>query len=405
VLDEVHARPLELVPRIGRVRRVAASFPAGAEASGRAQAAFAEWCREAGIAPPRGRQHSYEVNGYAVTWELHTEFVTLTWRALSRETVAWPEEIGLDVVTEGGVLVATRVDIVDEPTVPERLIPGFNLVSLSLSWIEQRRGQIACDFVPDAQGFVRFECALRELNELRRAVLVRRLLEIDTYRSYALLGLPLAHELSSELGRLEGGVARMLETMSTVESVEEARAAVDALNRLSVDAGRLGQATGYRFAASFAYADVLAQRLDRLGEETLGTTTTLTRYLGNRIDPAIATCRAFEKRLETLSAKLDRAIRLLDTRISLEEQSQNRALLQRISETSRSQFMLQRTVEGLSTIAISYYALGILSYVLEGAKEVGQFSKPLTVALAAPVVVVLVWLGLRFVQRRHKGPH
>jgi uncharacterized membrane-anchored protein len=404
VLDEVHARPIDLVPSVGRVRRISASLPAVPEANGRAFETFSQWCLGAGVEKPRGRQHTYRVNGFAVTWELHTEFVTLTWIAESARDVPWPEGIGIETLRDAGLLAATRVDILDSVEVPENLLPGFSLPSLSVSWVEERRGQIACDFIPDPDGFVRFECAAGGLNDVRRSVLVRRLLEIDTYRAYALLGLPLARELSPELARLEAGVAREVEKMSDVDTVDEARVAVDALNRMSVDAGRLGEATGFRFAASFAYADVLDQRLHRLGEETLGTTTTLTRYLGNRVDPAIATCRAFEKRLEALSGKLDRAIRLLNTRISLDVEIQNRTLLQRISETGQSQFMLQRTVEGLSTIAISYYALGILSYVLEGAKEVGHFSKPLTVALAAPVVVLLVWIGLRLVQRRH-GPH
>ncbi|WP_281035694.1 MULTISPECIES: DUF3422 family protein [unclassified Mesorhizobium] len=73
----------------------------------------------------------------------------------------------------------------------------------------------------------------------------------------------------------------------------------------------------------------------------------------------MATCVAMEKRLAVLSAKLERAIELLDVRIGVDVQLQNAAVLDSIAKTAHGQFLLQRTVEGLSTIAISYFLFGI----------------------------------------------
>ena len=401
VADEVHARPIALMPASGRVRRVAMQLPQRADAVGVAQAAFAAWCNGAGVTPPQGRQHSFEVRGYRVTWELHTEFVTLTWIAPLSDAEAWPEGIGLEALADFPLMVQTRVDLIAEAAVPERLIPTFSLPSLSVSTIEDGRGQIATDFVPDKDGFTRIEFAAAGISDIRRGVVVRRLLEIDTYRVFALMGLPLARELSPELSAAEADLGRELELLAGVDTIEQSHAALDTLHALSVRAGQLAEKTAYRFAASFAYDEVLDLRLERLGEDTVGYASTLRRYLGNRIEPAIATCRAFEKRQAALASKLDRAIGLLNTRIGLDMQMQNRSVLSRISDTAQSQYRLQRTVEGLSVIAISYYALGILSYVLTGAEEVAHFSKPLAVALAAPVVILLVWVGVRMVQRRH----
>lgn len=402
VADEVHARPVVFVPAKGRVRRIAASLPEGPEAAASAMARFAQWCRDAGLPAPPGRQHSYEAAGCSVTWELHTEFVTLSWLAANPETAAWPEGIGLEALADCTLLVATRVDLVDAAEVPQQLIPTFNLGSLCVSWIEARSGQIASDFKPDDDGFTRFEFACGGLSTVRRAVLVRRLLEIETYRTYALLGLAPARERGPELARLEDEVARTLEAMSEVDTVEEARVTLDLLHKMSVSAGRLGEATGFRFAATFAYADVLADRLGRLDEESVGYASTLRRFLKNRIDPAIATCRAFEKRQEALAGKIDSAIRLLNTRIGLDVELQSRALLEGISETGRSQYRLQKTVEGLSTIAISYYAIGIMSYVLGGA-GLDTPTRQWTLALLVPAVLLLVWLALRRIQHRHGG--
>jgi uncharacterized membrane-anchored protein len=62
---------------------------------------------------------------------------------------------------------------------------------------------------------------------------------------------------------------------------------------------------------------------------------------------------------------------------------------------------LQRTVEGLSTIAISYYLLGILSYMLAGPLEEFHFNKVMTLSIAAPFVVLAVWLMARSVRKAH----
>ena len=92
---------------------------------------------------------------------------------------------------------------------------------------------------------------------------------------------------------------------------------------------------------------------------------------------------------------MQRSIELLDARITLSIQTQNRSVLDTISQTGRSQYRLQLTVEGLSIIAISYYALGILGYTVEGLHELVPFTKGEVLAIAAPIVVLLVFLAVR----------
>ena len=58
-------------------------------------------------------------------------------------------------------------------------------------------------------------------------------------------------------------------------------------------------------------------------------------------------------------------------------------------------------VEGLSIIAISYYALGILGYIFEGLHEVLPLTKGEMLAMSAPVVVLLVFLGIRRLRKGH----
>jgi uncharacterized membrane-anchored protein len=57
---------------------------------------------------------------------------------------------------------------------------------------------------------------------------------------------------------------------------------------------------------------------------------------------------------------------------------------------------LQATVEGLSVAAITYYIVGLVSYVAKGAHEVGwPWSPEITAAVAIPVVAFGVWASLR----------
>ena len=56
--------------------------------------------------------------------------------------------------------------------------------------------------------------------------------------------------------------------------------------------------------------------------------------------------------------------------------------------------------QGLSVIAVSYYLLGLLGYVLAPVAETTGLDKTWLLAALAPLVVLVVWLGLRRVTRR-----
>ncbi|HHY51189.1 MAG TPA: DUF3422 domain-containing protein [Alphaproteobacteria bacterium] len=400
VQNEVHARPVAFVAVPARVRRVALLLPQEPHAVEDAHRRFAAWCRAASIpAPPLGaRQHGFAAAGHQVTWELHTEFVTLTWIAPPDDADNWPAGIGLEAFEREQLVAAARIDVIAAASVPEPILAGFAPASLCVSRIDNGHGEVATDFVADADGFTRFELAGGGLGDLRRAIIVRRLLEIETYRTLALLGLPLARAVTPALNLAESRLGELVGRLASVGTTEEAREALAALHALAVDAGALVEQTSYRFAASHAYGEVLRARLAGLREEALPAGSTLGRYLLNRVDPALKTCLAVEKREGALNDKIERATELLNTRISLEIQTQNRTVLSTIAETARSQFRLQKTVEGLSTIAISYYLLGILSYVLTGVSQLVHLDKTVLIALAAPVVLLGVWLLVRSIR-------
>ena len=398
---ETHARPVPPMTAPLRVRRLAfMSADGGADL----RSVHAQMAGLAGVVadgPTWARQLEFERDGHHVTWELHSEFATFTWTAAADDWVAHPEGIGLEY-HDGLLLVfATRIDLMPTDAIGSSALDGFNPLSLCYSTIFDDTAEVATDFHLDRDGFTRFEVAARQMSPLRQGVLVRRLMEIETYRTMALIGLPLAREMGGQVGGYERRLADIMQTIGRGETLEDHQQTLAALHKLSSEVGQTVEETSFRFAATQAYGEVLAERLHRLRERAIGEFTTIERFLNNRAQPALATCRAMEKRLLAVTEKVQRSIELLDARISLSIQSQNQSVLDTISRTSASQFRLQQTVEGLSIIAISYYALGILGYVFEGLHDVLPYPKGTMLGLSAPVVVVLVFLAIHRIRKAH----
>ena len=72
---------------------------------------------------------------------------------------------------------------------------------------------------------------------------------------------------------------------------------------------------------------------------------------------------------------------------------------------ARSQLRLQQTVEGLSVAAVSYYVVGLFSYIAKGIEKDFPFiSSTLATALFVPVAVLAIWLVVRRIRKSH-GEH
>ena len=91
---------------------------------------------------------------------------------------------------------------------------------------------------------------------------------------------------------------------------------------------------------------------------------------------------------------------LLRTRIDIALAKQNRDLLSSMDQRTRLQLRLQQTVEGLSIVAISYYLVALIGYVIAAIPGV---RKDIGIAVTVPIVVALVTLSV-WRLRRSIGP-
>jgi len=404
-LDEIHARPFHRLETPRRLLHFA--FAVNQETAAKDRAAVAALCeRHMFLAPaPGSAYHRLMRPGFNLRWEQHTEFTTQTWDfKLSEKSLLKPEghtplPMG-DFWQPGPLLVA--VDIVVLKLSHARGIEAtFDETSLAHSRTADGLGEVFTDFKRDAKGFTRIVVVDHGLGDVGAGSLVQRLIEIETYRTLALLGLPEARRIGPEVRLIEVTLAQLIGESRSAGGIADNRRILSELTRLSADLEAISAAVSYRFAASRAYDDIVFQRLDVLDDKQIGLHTSWRDFLSRRMAPARRTLVAMQDRLADLSRKLTRATTLLRTRVDVEQEQQNQDLLKSMNERTRLQLRLQQTVEGLSVAAVSYYLVGLIYYAAQGLARAGIVrDATIIAAISVPVAVLFVWYMVRRVKRK-----
>src|SRR5579884_1708889 len=404
VLGEVHARPFTPLEPPRRLLHFA--FDTSGEAAKADRAALADFCARRGLDPLResAKQHRVAFGGTVLRWEQHSEFTTYTWELPAGGSPFHPPAPALaapmaEVPQPGPVLVALDLHIVRGALEGvERL---FERASLAVAETRDGDALFATDFKADPAGFVRILVLDRAMDSDRAGALVQRLIEIETYRTLALLGLPEAQRLSPSINRIERRLAELTDEMRHSERLVDNHRLLDELTALAAELEAGAAASLFRFGASRAYNEIVQMRLATIGERTVDGFSTWSAFLARRMQPAMRTCTTTEERQANLSQKLARAANLLRTRVDVELEQQNRDLLKSMNARTRLQLRLQTTVEGLSVAAISYYVVGLFGHVVEGASEEGlRVNVRFATALFVPVAVLTIWWIVRRIRKR-----
>lgn len=409
VLAEVHARPY--VPLAGPKRILHFAFMTDHDGATRARAALAAFCKERGSPPPapEAKHHRVELAPAVLRWEHHGEFTTYTWefpveapkaRSLDAKQLAFrpdADDLGYTMrllPQPGPLLVAVDLQLLAEAPVRDSWRQLFAPSRLVASEVLAGGAIVATEFLPDEQGFVRFLVLERKLTPVEIGALVQRILELETYRTLALLGLPKAQDLGPEIRRIETELPRLVQLMRESEGFDASRQLLDRLTALAADLEAGASQSLYRFGATRAYYELMSERLDSLGEQALPNVPTIAAFLARRLTPAIRTCASIEARQDNLSRKLSRAAQLLRTRVDIDLESQNRDLLRAMGERVDLQVKMQQAVRWISGAASLYYIVAILHLVFEGIhQKVETFDPLVATAVAIPLsTVVVAWV-------------
>ncbi|MDW4548222.1 DUF3422 domain-containing protein [Defluviimonas sp. D31] len=360
--------------------------------------------------PPEGAtHHAARIGRHDLKWESHTEFVTYSAfgkgvgdRAFNpAEAEVFPAEWAARAPGRRVAAILIRVEPLpdDLETVKTRLEEWFVPESLACSWVLDEAAIIAGDFQIDPAGFMRFAIFPRPGTGARRiGRIVQRLCEIETYRAMSMLGLGRARELNGRLNALDPKLSELVATMS-----DKGRDAEDTLHELlAISAELEAQAVrhAFRFGATGAYEALVTQRVQVLRETRFNGRQTFAEFMTRRYDPAMRTVKSAERRLEQMAERAERAGELLQTRVDVERSGQNQKLLESMDRRADLALRLQHTVEGLSVVAISYYAVSLGSYFLQPLADAMGWKKSLLTAALVPPMLLGVWLMIRRIRQK-----
>ncbi|MCO6382527.1 MAG: DUF3422 domain-containing protein [Vannielia sp.] len=359
---------------------------------------------------PDATHYSGQLGRHQIKWESHTEFVTYT---IFGPGVA---DTPFDAATFGmfpedwlarapGVRVTSalvRVEpMPDSPETASKKLDSWMVAeSIAVSEVVDGDVIVGTDFRIDPRGHVRFGCFVKPgVGPQRVGRVVQRLTEIETYKAMSMLGLGRARRLSGPLSQLDDELSELMAAM-TGERARPAEAELEKLLKVAVEIETLLTHASFRFGATQAYEAIVWQRIEVLREQRFLGRQTLKEFMTRRYDPAMRTVKSTEGRLQAMAARSARASDLLRTRVDVERQAQNQALLASMDKRADLQLRLQQTVEGLSVVAISYYAVSLGTYMLEPFAKSAGIEKGWLTAGLTPVVIALVWLAVRRIRKR-----
>ncbi|MCW2315596.1 Uncharacterized membrane-anchored protein [Rhodoblastus acidophilus] len=407
ILGELHARPTRPLESPARVLHFGFLLDSGQAEADREAVVSAALARGLPGPDATARQYRVEMAGVSLTWERHGEFVTHSWEFSGEENLFDPTPAALMQKVQllpqpGPLLVAADLHLLSGDTDPAILSQVFEPLQPAVSEANHGRALIASDFAPDTFGFVRLVVINRSMPAMASGRLTQRLLEIETYRTLALLGLPEAQRLGPSMREIETKLPRLLATLNQSKGVAQNRELLDEITGLAAQLETESALSLYRFGATHAYNDLVQERLEAIDETALPDYPSWNGFLTRRLQPAIRTCFNVESRQADLSRKLSRAAELLRTRVDTEVEQQNGDLLRQMGERVQLQLRLQQTVEGLSVAAITYYISSVLLKVLEGAHEAGaQLNPTVWTGAAIPFIAGFVWWTVRQIRKRH----
>jgi uncharacterized membrane-anchored protein len=403
-LGEIHSRPYTLLPLPRVIFQVAFLTEDNFVAD---QAILAELSLGQGVPAPAAdtSHHTMTWGSGTLRWERHTEFSTYFWdapapKSFGGEVLVNP--FGASFAAPGPFISGVRIEIRPASEDVSAVIANFDPTSLCQSMVADGQATVITDFRQDGDGLTKFLILDHGMTDAARGMLAQRILDIETYRTLAMMGLPLAQTLSPEIRRIESRFTAITQRMKQ-HARNEADGMLAEITALAAELEANAALSLYRFGASRAYNNIVLERVAMLAEKAVPGNETLGAFLNRRLAPAMRTCQSVEERQVNLSRKLTRATALLRSWIDVDLQKFNTEILASMDKRAHLQLRLQQTVEGLSVAAISYYVIGLVGYLAKLAHNVGVEIAPETLTGAAvPVVVLAIWWTVRRIRNKHK---
>ena len=410
--NELHARPFPSFSAPGTVAYLAIKQPQHAVSRDREQERLdliALLDRFGTPHPQPGATHFFgDLGRHKLKWEQHTEFVTYTlfsnelserafdatvFEAFPKDWLAQLEGV---CITSASIRIERRS--ADED-IAQHLRDWFVPESLAVSYVLDNAAIVAADFRIDELGHHRIAMFVDpSTGERRIGRIIQRLCEIETYKTMSMLGFSRARSMQARMSEIDAQLSDLMVKMSNADIPAEGT--LNSFLHVSAELENMSAQSAFRFGATWAYQAILNQRIEVLREERFMGRQTFYEFMMRRYDPAMRTVKSTETRLSAMADRAMRAGELLRTKVDVERSAQNQAVLKSMDQRADLQLRLQKTVEGLSVVAISYYAVSLVGYVIYPLADMFQVTKGmLTAAITLPVVLA-VWYLVRRIRSK-----
>ena len=332
-----------------------------------------------------------------IKWELHGEFSSIsaivqqkdliveapikTRLGIENEVNDLLKKLSIKPMHEAGGLRISAIDIAfedrDHFKEAEEVSSLFSENTLIGSAIlSSRKAQLWTDLQINQDGYISFLVPHAGMGSRQAGRVARRITEVEIYRMASMLAFPVAKSLSGPLRNAEAELSELSKEISVAQNQEDVATHQDGefLERISSLASRIEEwisEHGLRFTAAEAYSQLAAKNLEELSESPLPGVQTLSEFMERRFAPAMSTCSWTQRRLRELSDRISRTTQILRTRIEFVNESQTQELLASMDRRAKIQLRLQETVEGLSVLVLTYYAVSLIIYMAKGVKELG----------------------------------
>ncbi len=370
-------------------------------------------CERFGVNPPDNDADHFVANFevFQIRWEQHGEFSTYSFyvhdtpkdpfvdSALKKVPVDWLSQLS------GQMIVAMHATILSEESISyketndlTKIAEYFAGNAVIGSKVTGGAASVFTDFRIHVDGFSRLLIIDHDLRAQQAGRLLQRLFDIEVYRIMALMAFPIARGLYPALNKSDRQLYTITNAMT--KSEKDDALLLDELTNLAAEIENYISSNHFRFAAASAYYKLVGQRLDDLREDRIQGIQTLGEFIKRRLEPAMNTCESVSHRFTLLSERVSNASQLLRTRVDIIIERQNQGLLTSMNLRAKMQLRMQQMVEGISMVAITYYAASIVGKFSEALHAFGFKVNPeLVEGVSIPFILIIIAVNTK---RIHK---
>jgi uncharacterized membrane-anchored protein len=337
-----------------------------------------------------------------IIWQAHTEYYSyqiwhLANSAVSFGALTFPD-YKFPLQPLGTEVCRLDILLLSEP-LPSRehmrsMLPGPALYG---SRILDEHTSLVTSFTHDEFERERYWVALDPLHvqASRLKEIVDAIVRIETYYHLLLMQKPLFSAAIDQVYKFEQVHLKQREIISGHIAHADPQTLQRWLNSLTQDllkTTRLAGKLHFELSASVPYDKIVHTTLASLAEQPLEAYRPVSDYVLSGITGVAEGYQQLLRRIDTLRSGFEGIISIIRARVDLILEAQNLALLQSVDRTTKSQVILQHTVEGLSVIVIAYYVAGLGGYIFKGMQEVGWLNNAnLVSAMFVPIAIGLAF--------------